>query len=164
MSSSKERDVLREHLLELLEGGAAHLTFEEAIECFPPEHWATRADSLPHSAWELLEHLRLCQWDILRFSIDPSHVSPDFPDGYWPSSSSPPNDLAWDHSVALFRRDHQAMRDLVADPTTKLLEPIPGGSGQTVAREVMLLADHTAYHLGQLVTLRRVLGIWPPLE
>ena len=104
--------------------------------------------------------MRICQWDILEFSRNPNHVSPEFPDGYWPSSDGPTHSDAWDQSVARFRSNLQEMIDLVADPATDLFAPIPGGDGQTILREALLVADHNAYHLGQLVFLRRCLGAW----
>jgi hypothetical protein len=107
-----------------------------------------------------MEHLRICQWDILEFSRDPNHVSPEFPDGLWPAADAPANDVAWEQSIAAFRRDHEAMCDLVADPATDLFAEIPHGQGQTILREALLVADHNAYHIGQLVMLRRCLGSW----
>jgi len=115
---------------------------------------------VPHTPWRLLEHLRIAQWDILEFSRNPKHVSPSFPDGYWPRSDAPPDAAAWDRSVAAFRADLKAMQDLVADPATDLFALLPHGEGQTILREALLVADHNAYHLGQLVMLRRALGAW----
>jgi hypothetical protein len=104
--------------------------------------------------------MRIAQWDILRFSIDPHHISPEFPDGYWPKGDAPPDSTAWDQSIMEFRRDLQAFKDLVGDPNTDLFTPLPHGQGQTILREALLVADHNAYHLGQLVTVRRLLGTW----
>jgi hypothetical protein len=132
---------IREHLLELLEGRSAHLDLETALDRFPVEKINERPENAPHTAWELLEHLRIAQWDIVEFSRDARHVSPDFPEGY----------------CAAARRDLQAMRDLVADARTDLLAPIPHGDGQTIFREALLVADHNAYHLGQIVFLLRIL-------
>jgi hypothetical protein len=151
---------LREHLLELLTGGHAHLDFEKAIAGLPVELRGARPPGLPHTPWRLLEHMRIAQWDILRFSVDPEHISPEFPDGYWPAGDAPPDPDAWERSVAGFRADLQAMKDLVSNPATDLFKPIPHGQGQTVLREALLVADHNAYHLGQLVTVRRLLGAW----
>ena len=151
---------LREHLVYLLESGGAHLNFESAIAGLPERLWGAKVDGALHTPWRLLEHLRICQWDILEFSRNPEHVSPDFPDGYWPASDAPPHALAWDQSVQAFRADLQAMIDLVQDPGTDLYAPIPHGDGQTMLREALLVADHNAYHLGQLVLLRRCLGAW----
>jgi hypothetical protein len=152
---------LREHLLELLGGKSAHLTFGDAIADLPPALRGKRVASTPHTAWRLVEHLRIAQWDILEFSRNPRHQSPEFPAGYWPPGDAPPDDKAWDRSVAAFRADLKAMRDLVADPKTDLFARIPHGDGQTILREALLVADHNSYHLGQLVMLRRALGAWP---
>jgi hypothetical protein len=152
---------LREHLLCLLQGGGAHLSFDAAVAGLPAELRGARAAGAPHTAWRLLEHLRIAQWDILEFSRNPRHVSPPFPAGYWPPGDAPPDAAAWDQCVAAFRADLRAMQDLVADPATDLFARIPHGEGQTVLREALLVADHNAYHLGQLVMLRRILGAWP---
>jgi len=144
----------------LLKGGGAHLNFEQAIAALPQDLRGTKADGVPHTPWRLLEHMRICQWDILEFSRNAEHVSPDFPDGYWPETDGPPDVEAWNKSVEAFRADLQAMIDLVANPGTDLFAPIPHGDGQTILREALLVADHNAYHLGQLVVLRRCLGAW----
>lgn len=154
-------EALRTQLLELLGGGHAHLDFDRAIADLPAELRGARPPGLPHTPWRLVEHMRIAQWDILRFSIDPAHVSPEFPRGYWPESDGPRDPGAWDGSVAAFRADLRAMMELVADPRTDLFAPIPHGQGQTILREALLVADHNAYHLGQIVTVRRLLGAWP---
>ncbi len=159
-SGNSERH-LREQLVYLLKGGGAHVHFMDALDGFPPAKYGTFADALPHTGWQLLEHARLAQWDILEFSRNPKHVSPPFPGGYWPKTPAPANDQAWDESVAAFQRDLQDMVHLVQNPQTDLFAKIPHGDGQTVLREALLLADHHAYHLGQLVDLRRALGAWP---
>ena len=151
---------LREHLLYLLRGGGAHLDFEAAVAGLPAELRGARPPGVPHTPWRLLEHLRIAQWDILEFSRNPKHVSPKFPEGYWPADDAPPDEAAWDRSAAAFRADLRAMCDLVADPSTDLFAPLPHGTGQTVLREALLVADHNAYHLGQLVVVRRALGAW----
>ena len=151
---------LREHLLYLLRGGGAHLHFDAAVADLPPALRGARPPGIPHTPWRLLEHLRIAQWDILEFSRNPKHVSPEFPAGYWPQGDAPPGPDAWDKSVASFRADLEAMQHLVADPATDLFTPLPHGQGQTVLREALLVADHNAYHLGQLVTVRRLLGAW----
>jgi hypothetical protein len=152
---------LREHLLYLLGGGGAHLSFDAAVAGLPAELHGARVAGVPHTPWRLLEHLRIAQWDILEFSRNPRHVSPPFPEGYWPAGDAPPDAGAWDRSVAGFRADLKAMQDLVADPATDLFARIPHGEGQTILREALLVADHNAYHLGQLVVVRRALGAWP---
>jgi hypothetical protein len=151
---------LRDHLLYLLRGGGAHLDFEKAIANLPAAVRGAKAAGTPHTPWRLLEHMRIAQWDILEFSRNPKHVSPEFPEGYWPRGDAPPDETAWDRSVAAFRADLRAMQDLVANPATDLFAPIPLGQGQTILREALLVADHNAYHLGQLVLLRRLLGAW----
>jgi hypothetical protein len=156
-----EKDAsLRQHLLELLKGGSAHTSFQDAIQDFPAELRGKRPKGSPHSPWELLEHMRIAQLDILEFSRDPKHVSPKWPEGYWPESPEPPDEKAWDRSVHSFCQELQTMGALVADDSVDLYARIPHGDGQTVLREALLLADHNAYHLGQLVLLRRILGAW----
>jgi hypothetical protein len=151
---------LRAHLLDLLGGGHAHLDFDKATAGLPVKLRGARPPGLSHTPWRLVEHMRIAQWDILRFSVDPHHTSPEFPDGYWPKTDAPPDAGAWNRSIASFRADLKAMMDLVANPKTDLFTPLPHGQGQTILREALLIADHNAYHLGQLVTVRRVLGTW----
>ena len=151
---------LRQHLLDLLRGGNAHLNFDEALAGLPPQLRGVKPPGLPYSPWRLLEHMRIAQWDILEFSRNPKHVSPEFPAGYWPETDAPPDDKAWQKSLRQFRADLKAMQDLVEEPATDLFSPIPHGEGQTILREALLVADHNSYHLGQIVTLRRLLGAW----
>lgn len=152
---------LREQVIYLLKGGGAHVHFMDALDDFPPGKYGTFADALPHTGWQLLEHARLAQWDILEFSRNPKHVSPPFPGGYWPKTPAPADEKAWNESVAGFQRDLEAMVQLVRNPRTDLFAKIPHGQGQSILREALVLADHNAYHLGQLVDLRRALGAWP---
>jgi len=152
--------LVREHILKLLEGGHAHVTFEAAIKGIPAALRGKRPKGVEHSPWEILEHMRIAQWDILEFSIDAKHVSPQWPSGYWPKTKTPPNDKAWAKSVRAFNADLEAMRKLVAADSTDLYAPIPHGDGQTILREALLIADHNAYHLGELVLVRRLLGAW----
>jgi uncharacterized damage-inducible protein DinB len=154
--------ILRDHLVKLLRGGSAHLGFDEAIEGLPADLRGRKHQELPHTAWQLLEHLRLAQWDILDFSRNPDYVAPKWPDDYWPETAAPPDDDAWDRSIEQFRRDLKAMQDLVADPQADLYAKIPWGEGQTILREALLIADHNAYHVGQIVSLRQALGAWQP--
>jgi len=158
--AANEPDVIRQHLLELLQGGHAHSTFEAAIAGLPADLRGAKPTGLPHTPWRLLEHMRIAQWDILRFSIDPAHVSPEFPSGYWPDGDAPPDPGAWDRSVESFRADLREMKDLVADPQADLFTPIPHGEGQTILREALLVADHNSYHIGQMIAVRRLLGAW----
>jgi DinB family protein len=151
---------LREHVTYLLEGGGAHAKFDDVIEDLPPNLRGIKPDKFPHTAWMLLEHLRLAQWDILEFSRNARHVSPEWPKGYWPQTEAPPSEAAWNKSIQQFRRDLKYMQELVADPKTNLFAPIPWGDGQTILREALLVADHNAYHIAQLVDLRRLLGAW----
>jgi DinB superfamily len=161
MEHHQEHDkALRDHLAALLEGGGAHATFDAAIKDLPANLRGKRPEGVPHSPWELLEHLRITQWDILEFSRNPKHVSPDWPYGYWPSSPVPPDEKAWDKTVAAFQADLKAMLKLAADQSTDLFARIPHGDGQTILREVLLVADHSAYHIGQLILVRRLLGAW----
>lgn len=151
---------LRDHLIKLLGEGHAHVTFQDALAGWPPELRGAKAPGQPFTPWRLLEHIRIAQWDILEFSKNAKHVSPAWPAEYWPESDAPPDAGAWDKSVAQVERDLRAMQRLVRDPGTDLFARIPHGSGQTVLREALLVADHTSYHVGQLVLLRRLLGAW----
>lgn len=151
---------LREHLLYLLDGGGAHATFDDVVKNMPEKLRGVKPDGLEHSAWMLLEHLRLAQWDILEFSRNSKYKAPEWPKDYWPKTQAPPSAAAWDKSIHQSRKDLKAMQDLVANPKTDLFARIPWGDGQTILREALLLADHNAYHIGQLVDLRRLLGDW----
>jgi hypothetical protein len=152
---------LREHLVAVLKGGEAHVHFMDALDGFPEAKRGSFVEGLPHTGWQLMEHVRIAQWDILEFSRNPKHVSPGFPEGYWPKTPGPPDGAAWEKSVQGFQRDLQEMVKLVKNPKTDLYRAIPHGEGQTILREALLLADHNAYHLGQLVDMRRALGAWP---
>lgn len=138
----------------------AHATFDDAVADLPPALRGRRVDGFPHSAWELVEHVRFTQRDILDFCRDPHYHEPRWPDDYWPRDTAPPSDDAWEASLAAYRADREALRALAEDGVPDLLATIPHGSGQTYLREVLLVADHTAYHVGQLVMLRRMLGAW----
>ncbi|MCK5573972.1 MAG: DinB family protein [Bacteroidetes bacterium] len=151
---------LRKRLVELLRGKGAHVAFEEALGNFPEHLRGKGVSGIPYTAWQILEHLRIAQWDILEFSRNQKHVSPEWPDGYWPDGEAPSDDGAWDRSVSDFNRDQKEMQDLVSDPDTDLHARIPHGTGQDILREALLVADHNAYHLGQLVMLRKMLGAW----
>jgi uncharacterized damage-inducible protein DinB len=154
-------DELRKHLVESLKGGQAHADFEDAVKSFPAELQGKKPPHAPHSGWQLLEHLRLAQHDILEFCRDPNYVSPKWPEGYWPAEASPPTADAWRKCVAAFKKDHQEFIQLISDPEQDLLRKLPHGDGQTLLREALLIIDHNAYHLGQLVMLRTQLNIWP---
>lgn len=154
-------DALRSQLLKLLDWEDAHAGFDAVAAGIPPSHYGSVPPGLPHSPWQLLEHLRIAQYDILDFCRNPQYEELAWPDAYWPSSSSPPSPEAWEESVASFRRDREALKTLAADPDLDLFAAIPHGEGQTYLREVLLVADHTSYHVGQLILVRRLLGIWP---
>jgi hypothetical protein len=158
MMSDEDKDrALREHVLYVLRGGGAHIKFEAATEGFPSEFFNARADGVPYTPWQLLEHMRIAQWDILEFSRSAAHVSPGWPEGYWPDKSKDAGAEDWRRSVESFEADLRAMEALVGDDASDLYAAIPHGEGQTLLREALLVADHNAYHLGALVTLRRTL-------
>jgi len=152
---------LREQLIQLVRGGHAHATFDQAVRDFPPDRMGVRPPGAQHSAWELLEHMRLAQNDILRFSQSADWVSPEFPDGYWPKAPAPKKPGDWSDSVRAFHQDLAEFEALVRDPAQDLYRKFPWGDGQTLLREALLIADHNSYHLGQLVLVRRLLGAWP---
>jgi hypothetical protein len=151
----KEQKQLREHVLELLEGKSAHIDIESGLNDYPLKHINTRIENSPHNPWELLEHLRIAQWDIVDFCTNPDYRQMKWPDDYWPKPEATTED--WNASVGQIYRDLQSMRDLVADEKNDLYAKIPHGDGQTLLREALLIVDHNAYHLGQLVLLRRIL-------
>ena len=155
----KSDESVREHAAELLSGRGAHLPFERAVADVPDDLRGVVPEGAASSLWQQLEHLRIAQWDILEFSRDAAHVSPAFPDGYWPDTAAPPVG-AWQRSVDAFLADRDAMTALIRDPQADLYRRIPHGTGQTLLREALVLADHNAYHVGQIVLLRRLLGCW----
>ncbi len=150
---------LRDHLLYLLKGGGAHVSFDDAIGDWPVQLAGAKVANFPHTAWMLLEHMRLAQWDILEFSRNSKHVSGKWPEEYWPESDAPAREKAWKTSIAAFKKDLKTMQGLVANQKVDLYAEIPWGDGQTILREALLVADHNAYHLGQLVMLRKSIGI-----
>jgi hypothetical protein len=160
MKEDRKEKALREHVLYLLDGGGAHAKFDEVVAGIPAKMRGRKPAGLPHSLWMLLEHLRIAQWDILEFSRNPKHVSPQWPEGHWPRTDSPPSAVAWNASVKKFRQGLNAMQKLVKNPKTDLFARIPWGDGQTILREALLVADHNAYHLGQMLDARRLLGTW----
>ena len=156
MADKQQDESLRKHVLYLLRGGGAHLSFDDFVSSFPPDLCNRQIEGLPYTAWQVLEHMRLAQWDILEFSRDPNHVSPEFPKGYWPA----PNDLGtsalWQKTIDEFRNDLRQMEALIEDKSTDLHATIPHGDGQTILREALLIADHNAYHLGVLAVMSRI--------
>jgi len=151
---------LRKHLLEFLDGGGAHARFDDAVKDLPEKLRGVKPAQLPHSAWMLLEHLRIAQQDILEFSQNPKYKAPKWPDDYWPKTEAPPTATAWNKSIQQFRKDLKTMQDLVANAKTDLYARIAWGDGQTILREALLVADHNAYHIAQLIDVRRLLGCW----
>lgn len=160
---SEHNPSLREHVLSLLSGGNAHISFDDFVADFPVDDCGRKIEGLPYTAWQVLEHMRIAQWDILEFSRDASHKSPKFPKGYWPKPDELGNAALWTETVEKFRRDLKQMEELVADPSTDLFAKISHGSGQTILREAMLVADHNAYHLGALLVMSRML-MTPPIQ
>jgi hypothetical protein len=150
----------REQLVQLLRGGHAHATFDDVIRDFPLDRVGVRPAGAPHSAWELVEHMRIAQKDILEFSRSAEYVSPQWPEGYWPKSPAPKRESQWNESVLAFHHDLARFEALIQDPAQDLNRKFPWGDGQTLLREALLIADHNSYHLGQLVLVRRLLGAW----
>ena len=156
----KKQKSLPEHLVELLKGGHAHITFDDAVKDWPSHLQGVRPEGAAHSAWEILEHLRIAQCDILEFTRNPKYVSPEFPAGYWPRTQAPPDPKAWNNTIKSFRADLDAMIKIVQNKKTDFYTPFAHGDAPTVLREVLLVADHNAYHLGELLLVRRLLGTW----
>jgi DinB superfamily len=153
----QKADPIRQHVADLLTKGEAHMDVRGALKSFPRELRSRKPSGAPYTPWQLLEHMRIAQWDILEFSLDARHVSPKWPEGYWPGNDAPPDEKAWEKSVKQFLADLDALCEMVNDPGRDLAAKIPHGDGQTYLREALLAADHNAYHLGQLVLLRRIL-------
>ena len=152
--------ILREHVEKLLDGRQAHVGMDSAIDKLSLDDLSRKPDGAPWTLWELFEHIRIAQWDIVEFSKSAKHQSPEFPKGYWPQEPAPQDAGAWKQSVASFRRDLAGMKAMVLDPEVDLHAKIPHGDGQTILREAMLIADHNAYHLGQMVLIMKMLGRW----
>lgn len=150
-------DPLRKHIITLLTKAEAHVDVQSTLRDFPAKLRGRKPEGSPHTAWELLEHMRIAQWDILQFSLDRKHKSPKWPDEYWPKSEAPPTEKAWPESVRQFLEDLEAVCQMVNDPEIDLLAQIPHGEDQSYLREALLVADHNAYHLGQIVLVRRML-------
>jgi hypothetical protein len=152
---------IRQQLAKALDWGEAHPDFATAVADFPEDLRGVVPPGFPHSAWELLEHLRIALWDIIEFTKDARHKSPPWPAGYWPSSRVPPQEEAWGQCVESITDLLEEMRGLILDRSRPLLEPFPRSQGQTLMREALLIADHNAYHLGEIVQLRKALKAWP---
>jgi hypothetical protein len=158
---TQEDDSVRKHVLSLLRGSSAHISFDDFISGFPADLCNRHIDGLPYTPWQVLEHMRLALWDILEFSRDANHVSPEFPKGYWPQPNEAGTTALWQETVNAFRNDLQQMQSLLDDPATDLHAKIPHGDGQTILREALVVADHNAYHLGVLAVMARILKANP---
>ncbi len=153
--------VIRKELLALLSGGNAHMEFDEALDRFPIREINTKAPNVPYTPWHFLEHVRIAQWDILEFIRNPDHVSPDYPEGYRPSPDKEADAAQWKKTIKGFRADLKALENIVKDEKTDFFAPIPHAKDYTIFREILLAADHNAYHIGEFAMLRQVLDIWP---
>ncbi len=151
---------LREQLLHLLRGGNAHMDFDHAVADFPIEYVNYRPPHVDYTPWHLLEHMRIAQWDILEFVRNPAHVSPPWPDGYWPSLEEQADAAKWDQTIRAFHADRGALEAMIMDPAVELTAPLPHAPNYTILREILLVADHNAYHLGEFAILRQVMGTW----
>lgn len=156
----EQMKLLRQHLIKVLEGSEAHAEFDAAVADMPFALQGKLPKGAEHSPWQELEHLRIAQWDIFEFAVDPKHKSPEFPAGYWPRDPAPPDEAAWEKSAQAFLADRKRFAEVLADDSTDLFAKIPHGDGQTILRQALTAADHNAYHLGQLILLRRLLGGW----
>jgi hypothetical protein len=154
-------EVIRQHLVRLLNWGDAHMTLDEAVADFPADHMNATPPNIEYSPWHLLEHIRLAQRDILEFVRNPAYVSPPWPLGYWPGKNERTDEAGWNRTIELIREDIEAFRKMASDPAIDLYSAIPHGDGQTVLREILLVADHNCYHLAEFATLRQVMGTWP---
>jgi hypothetical protein len=162
VQSNAMSDAIRDHLVKLLSWEEAHVGFDTAAADLRADLRGQRVPGFPHSAWEIVEHLRLAQRDLLDFCRDPGYKNPRWPDDYWPASAAPPDDASWDRSIAAFQSDRKALQAFIANPSIELSARIPHGTGQTYLRTILVAADHAAYHIGQLVAVRRQLGAWEP--
>lgn len=156
MATTQQDNSLREHVLYMLRGGGAHISIDDFVSDFPTELCNRKIEGLPYTPWQVLDHMRVAQWDILEFSRNPQHVSPDFPEGYWPKPDERGSPQLWAQTVEKFRSDLKEMEKLVSNPATDLFAKIPHGDGQTILREALLIADHNAYHLGALAVMGRL--------
>jgi hypothetical protein len=154
-----QQEILKS-LKELLTGGHAHATFKDAVANLPAKLQGVVPEGLPYSIWQLVEHIRITTWDILEFSRNPSHKSPSWPEGYWPKDPQPPTETAFDESVRQIKEDFAEFVNLLEAPGADLYEPFPYGNGQHLFREALLIADHTSYHTGEIIIVRRLLGAW----
>ncbi len=161
MPNREELKVVKDELLALLRGGNAHMGFDDAIADFPIEAINKKARHVNYTFWHLLEHMRIAQWDILEFVINPDHVSPEYPEGFWPRGNTKATEKLWNKTIASFRSDLKAVQKLVSNPQTDFFSPIPHAKDYNVFREVLLVADHNAYHVSEILALRQVISISP---
>ncbi|MFN2212725.1 MAG: DinB family protein [Anaerolineales bacterium] len=152
--------VVRQQLLALLNGGNAHMSFEQAVADFPAGHFNTHPPHVSYTPWHLLEHLRLAQWDILDFIRNPDYVTPEWPKDYWPDPDEIAKQEQWNQTIGSFLQDLQSLRDIAADPETDLYAPLPHAPDYTIFREILVVSDHNAYHIGEFAILRQVIGCW----
>ncbi len=160
MERAQSTAALREQLARFQNWREAHAGFDAAVADLPPDKRGVAPAGLPYSPWQLVEHMRFTQADILEFCRNVDYVEHKWPDEYWPKSATPPGAEAWDACLAAFRRDREALQKLIRDPNIDPFAKVPAGKGQTFLREYLLVADHTAYHVGQLIVVRRLLGAW----
>jgi uncharacterized damage-inducible protein DinB len=153
---------LRDQLTRLLDGGMAHMTFDQAIADFPLDRINERPPNVPYTPWHILEHLRITQWDILDFMRNPDYKEIAWPDDYWPAPDAVTDDAGWARTIAAFHADLAAIRAITTDPQTDLYTPYPWGEGQNTLREILLVADHNSHHIGEFAILRQVMSTWPP--
>ena len=156
----KSDDIVREQLLALLRGGHAHMSFDQAANDFPLAYVNTRPPDTPYTLWHLLEHMRLAQWDILEFIRNPDHVSPEWPAGYWPDPQAEADASQWEQTIEAFRSDLRTLENMVKNPEVDLYADLPHATGYNILREILLVSDHNAYHIGELGILRQVMGLW----
>ena len=156
----KSDDIVRAQLLALLQGGQAHMSFDQAVSDFPLAHINTRPPDTPYTLWHLLEHMRLAQWDILEFIRNPDHVSPEWPVGYWPNPRQEAAASQWHQTIEEFRSDLRTLEEMVENPEVDLYADLPHAAGYNILREILLVSDHNAYHIGELGILRQVMGLW----
>ena len=158
------QNILRQQLVQLLSGRNAHMSFEDAVNEFPMELINTQPPNVPYTFWHLIEHLRIAQWDILDFIKNPNYIAPDWPTGYWPETDSSATPEGWTNSVSQFLRDRKELVELVQNPNIDLFSDLEHAPGYTVLREIIVVADHNAYHIGELGILRQVMSAWPQKE
>ncbi len=151
---------VREQLIDLLTGGNAHMPFDQAVENFPVEAMNVEAPNIPYTPWRLLEHMRIAQWDILEFIRNPKHVSPPWPEGYWPPADARADQERWNRTVQEFRSDQRVLQKMVQDPANDLYASLPHAEGYNLLREILVAADHNAYHLGEFGLIRQALNAW----